>query len=65
MAYKVISANQSPDYSTISRFRKNNEANLKQLFLEVLKKVGAELRFFRGPGMGEVKPDANGVFADH
>ena len=26
VAYKVITANQSPDHSTISRFRKNNES---------------------------------------
>ena len=37
MAYKVISANQSPDHTTISRFRKDNESNLKDLFLEVLR----------------------------
>ena len=37
VAYKVISANQSPDHSTISRFRKDNESNLKDLFLEVLR----------------------------
>ena len=37
VAYKVISANQSPDHSTISRFRKDNEAYLKGLFLEVLR----------------------------
>ena len=37
VAYKVITANQSPDHSTISRFRKDNEANLKNLFLEVLR----------------------------
>lgn len=37
VAYKVISANQSPDHTTISRFRKDNESNLKDLFLEVLR----------------------------
>ena len=37
MAYKVITANQSPDHSTISRFRKDNESYLKNLFLEVLR----------------------------
>ena len=37
VAYKVISANQSPDHTTISRFRKNNESNLKNLFIEVLR----------------------------
>ena len=29
VAYKVVTANQLPDHSTISRFRKDNEANLK------------------------------------
>ena len=37
VAYKVITANQSPDHSTISRFRQGNESNLKNLFLEVLR----------------------------
>jgi len=40
MAYKVITANQSPDHTTISRFRKDNESNLKKLFLEVLRLCG-------------------------
>jgi len=37
VAYKVITANQYPDHSTISRFRKDNEAHLKTLFLETLR----------------------------
>ena len=37
VAYKIIAANQSPDHTTISRFRKDNESNLKDLFLEVLR----------------------------
>ena len=37
VAYKVITANQSPDHSTVSRFRQANESNLKNLFLEVLR----------------------------
>ena len=37
VAYKVITANQSPDHSTISRFRKDNESHLKRLFLEILR----------------------------
>ena len=37
VAYRVISANQIPDHSTISRFRKDNERHLKGLFLEILK----------------------------
>ena len=37
VAYKVIAANQSPDHSTISRFRKDNQSHLKTLFLEILR----------------------------
>ncbi|MHC4952042.1 MAG: transposase [Planctomycetota bacterium] len=37
VAYKVITANQSPDHSTISRFRKDNQSHLKKLFLEILR----------------------------
>ena len=37
VAYKVITVNQYPDHSTISRFRKDNEAHLKTLFLEILR----------------------------
>jgi len=37
VAYKVITANQLPDHSTISRFRKDNESHLKTLFLEILR----------------------------
>lgn len=37
VAYKVITANQPPDHSTISRFRKDNESHLKTLFLEILR----------------------------
>jgi len=33
----VITANQKPDHSSISRFRKNNEQELSSLFTEVLK----------------------------
>ena len=40
VAYKVISANQSPDHSTISRFRKDNQSHLKLLFLEILRLCG-------------------------
>ncbi len=31
----------------------------------VLKEFDADLRFFRGPGLETVEPDADGVFADH
>jgi len=37
VAYKVVTANQYPDHSTISRFRKDNQSNLKKLFLEILR----------------------------
>jgi transposase len=37
IAYKVITANQYPDHSTISRFRKDNQSHLKRLFLEILR----------------------------
>jgi transposase len=37
VAYKVITANQQPDYSTISRFRQSNGKALKGLFVEVLR----------------------------
>jgi len=37
VAYKVITANQYPDHSTISRFRKDNQSHLKKLFLEILR----------------------------
>jgi transposase len=37
VAYRVITANQQPNYSTISRFRQSNEAELKELFVEVLR----------------------------
>ena len=40
VAYKVIAANQSPDHSTISRFRKDNQLHLKLLFLEILRLCG-------------------------
>jgi transposase len=37
VAYKVVAANQYPDHSTISRFRKDNQLHLKKLFLEILR----------------------------
>lgn len=37
VAYKVVTANQYPDHSTISRFRKDNQSQLKTLFLEILR----------------------------
>lgn len=37
IGFKVVSANQVPDHSTISRFRKDSGAILKDLFNQVLK----------------------------
>ena len=37
VAFRVIAVNQQPDHATIARFRKDNEAQLKDLFAEVLK----------------------------
>lgn len=37
VAYKVVTANQYPDHTTISRFRKDNQLHLKKLFLEILR----------------------------
>lgn len=37
IAYRVITGNQFPDHCTISRFRKNNEVELENLFTEVLR----------------------------
>jgi len=37
VAYKIVTANQCPDHSTISRFRKDNQSHLKKLFLEILR----------------------------
>jgi len=37
VAYKVVTANQYPDHSTISRFRKDNHSHLKKLFVEILR----------------------------
>lgn len=37
VAYKVVTANQYPDHSTISRFCKDNQSHLKALFLEILR----------------------------
>jgi len=37
VAYKVITANQMPDHTTISRFRRDNQSYLKTLFLEILR----------------------------
>lgn len=36
VAFRIIAANRSPDYSTICRFRAENEKELEQLFTQVL-----------------------------
>jgi len=37
IAFRVITANQKPDHSTIARFRQGNEKELSALFTEILK----------------------------
>ncbi|MFA5863517.1 MAG: IS1182 family transposase [Phycisphaerae bacterium] len=37
VAYRVVAANQVPDHTTLSRFRKDNERHLKGLFLAILR----------------------------
>lgn len=37
IAFRVISANEKPDYSTICRFRKGNEKELEGIFIAVLR----------------------------
>ncbi len=36
IAYRVVCANQSPDHTTIARFRQHNEGALAGLFTEIL-----------------------------
>jgi transposase len=60
VAYKVITANQSPDHCTISRFRKDNEAHLKRLFLDVLR-LCAEAGLVR---LGKVSLDGTKIQAN-
>lgn len=40
VAYKVITANQYPDHTTINRFRKDNQSHLKALFVDILRLCG-------------------------
>ena len=47
IAYRVIAANQSPDHTTIARFRQHNEGALAGLFTEIL-------RLCAGAGMVKV-----------
>ncbi|MCG2809392.1 MAG: transposase, partial [Candidatus Portnoybacteria bacterium] len=37
IAFRIITANKKPDYSTICRFRSENAAELKNLFTDVLR----------------------------
>ncbi len=37
IGFRVIAANQAPDHTTISRFRKENGETLKSLFTQVLR----------------------------
>ena len=37
IAFRVITANKKPDHSVIARFRKQNEAEIGEIFLEVLR----------------------------
>lgn len=37
IAFRVISANEKPDYSTVCRFRKGNEKELEGIFISVLR----------------------------
>lgn len=60
VAYKVITANQQPDFSTISRFRQSNEKELKGLFVEVLR-LCAELGLVK---LGKVSLDGTKMKAN-
>ena len=60
VAYKVITANQYPDHSTISRFRKDNESHLKKMFLEILR-LCAEAGLIK---LGKVSLDGTKVKAN-
>ena len=37
IAFRVITANQKPDHSSIARFRKDNARELEELFIEILR----------------------------
>jgi transposase len=60
VAYKVITANQLPDHTTISRFRKDNESYLKTLFLEILR-LCADAGLVK---LGKVSLDGTKIKAD-
>jgi len=60
VAYKVVTANQYPDHSTISRFRKDNQSHLKTLFLEILR-LCSEAGFVK---LGKVSLDGTKIKAN-
>jgi transposase len=60
VAYKVITANQLPDHTTISRFRKDNESPMKTLFLEILR-LCADAGLVK---LGKVSLDGTKIKAD-
>jgi len=60
VAYKVITANQLPDHTTISRFRKDNESPMKALFLEILR-LCADAGLVK---LGKVSLDGTKIKAD-
>jgi len=60
IGFRVIAANQAPDHTTISRFRKENGEALKSLFMQVL-------RLCKGVGlvkMGVVALDGSKIAAN-
>jgi transposase len=60
VAYKVVTANQYPDHTTISRFRKDNQSHLKKLFLEILR-LSAEAGLVK---LGKVSLDGTKIKAN-
>lgn len=46
VGFRVVTANQKPDHSTISRFRKKYEKELEGLFIKVLK-ICTEAKIFK------------------
>src|SRR3989304_763440 len=50
IAFRVISANQKPDHSTINRFRQENEKELEGIFTSVLR-LCAEAGLVKGGGV--------------
>jgi transposase len=48
ITFRIITANQMPDHSTIARFRKNHQKRIQELFVEVL-------RLCRESGLGDLQ----------